>query len=271
MLELLLIAIALIGSFAAGFYDLKTSNVPDKVCISMIILGLVTHIISGIITKDFSAFLYSLLFGGVFLAFSLLMYYTGQWGGGDGELLIALGVLLPNLSLAKTYFPFALSFFINSFFIGAAYSIIYSLILSYKNHSISKNFFKSIKQPLPLTILAILFLSSIISFFYLKILSVILFLLFVLVLFWKFAKSIEKGFYKRIPVSKLKIDDMLGEDIPRLKIYKKFIKGLTKEQIRRIKRIKKYVVIKEGIRYGLVFPLTLLFTLLFGDIFFLLL
>ena len=270
MLELLLIAIALIGSFAAGIHDFLTSNVPDKVCISMIILGLILHIISGIVTKDFSMFFYSLLFGGAFLVFGLLMYYGGQWGGGDGELLLSIGILLPQVTIVKTYFPFAISFFINSFFIGAVYSIFYSLILSAKNPSISKNFFRTIKQPLFLMSLSLFLILSIISFFYIHYLSLIFFLAFTLILFWKFAKSIEQGFYKRIPVSKLKVDDMLGEDIPKLKIYKRFIKGLTKEEVKKIKRIKRYVIIREGIRYGLVFPLTLLFTLLFGDIFFLL-
>ena len=126
MLEPLLIAIALVGGFASGLYDLKTTNVPDKVCITMIILGLILHIQTGIFTGDFSYFVNSLLYGGLFLGFGLLMYYAGQWGGGDGELLIAIGILLPNLSLVKTYFPFAISFFINSFFIGSFWSVIFS-------------------------------------------------------------------------------------------------------------------------------------------------
>jgi hypothetical protein len=66
-------------------------------------------------------------------------------------------------------------------------------------------------------------------------------------------------------VSKLKFDDMLGEDIPRLRLYKKHLKGLTKDQVSKIKKMKKYVLIKEGVRYGIVFPLALLFTLFFGD------
>jgi hypothetical protein len=198
------------------------------------------------------------------------MYHFGQWGGGDGELLVAIGFLLPQLSIVKTYFPFALSFFINSFFIGAVYSIVYSLILSYKNPMISKNFLRSIKNPLYLSVLFIFLLLSFISVFYVKYVSFIFFLSFILVLFWKFSKSIEKGFFKRIPVSKLNVDDMIGEDIPRLKLYKRFIRGLTSEDVKKIKKIKKYVIIRDGIRYGLVFPLTLLFTLLFGDIFFLL-
>lgn len=261
-----MIAIALIGSLAAGLFDLKTSNVPDSLCITMIIIGLIIHSFYGLSTGDFSNLINSLMFGGLFLAFGLVMYFTGQWGGGDGELLIAIGVLLPNLSLVNTYFPFAISFFINSFFIGAVYSVLYSIILAYRSPEVSKSFLKSVKQPYILSALIIFLSLSIFSFFYFRILSIIFSLSFILVLFWRFAKSIEKGFYKRIPTSKLKIDDMLGEDIPRLKIYKRLIKGLTKGQIQKIKKIKRYVVIREGIRYGLVFPLTLVFTLLFGDI-----
>jgi Flp pilus assembly protein protease CpaA len=270
MLELLLIAIALIGSLAAGFYDLKTSNIPDSLCIAMIIVGLIIHSAYGFTTGDFSNLINSLMFGGLFLAFGLIMYFTGQWGGGDGELLVALGVLLPNLTIVRTYLPFAISFFINSFFIGAVYSLIYSIILIYRNTDISKGFFKSISQPSFLVVIVLLLSLSVVSFSYLKVLSIIFFLSFIMVVFWKFAKSIEKGFYRRIPVSKLKVDDMLGEDIPRLKIYKRLIKGLTKEQVQKIKKVKKYVVVKEGIRYGLTFPLTLIFTLILGDIFLLL-
>lgn len=226
MFELLLIAIALIGSFAAGIYDLKTTNIPDKVCIVMIILGVLLHSLNGFLINDFTTLLNSLFFGGIFLIIGLLIYYAGWWGGGDGELLIAIGILLPSLSFVKTQFSFALSFFINSWFVGAIYSVIFVIILAYKNKEISKSFFDRIKVLL------------------------------------------TKGYYRKIPVSKLKTDDMIGEDIPRLKIYKRFIRGLTKEEVKKIKKIRKYVVIKEGIRYGIVFPLTLLFTLLFGDFLF---
>jgi hypothetical protein len=82
----------------------------------------------------------------------------------------------------------------------------------------------------------------------------------------QYAGSIRKGFYKKIPVSKLKIDDMIGEDIPKLKIYKKFIRGLTKKEVQKIKKMKKYVIIREGIRFTPVFFISLIITLLFGDI-----
>jgi Flp pilus assembly protein protease CpaA len=268
MFELLLVVIALIGSFASGIYDLKTSNVPDKIVIGMIVSALAIHIFTGFSTGDFTNLIDSLLFGGLFLAFGLLMYFTGQWGGGDGELLVAMGVVLPTLSLVNTFFPFAISFFINTFFIGAAYSIAYSIVLAYRNPKISKRFFENLKDrkiifglAVSLSFSVLFFIISQFIFFAVAVLS------FIVIFFHKFSKSIEESFYVKIPVRKLKVDDMLGEDIPSLKIYKKYIKGLTEEQVKKIKKRKRYVVIREGIRYGIVFPLTLVFTLLFGDFF----
>ena len=270
MLELLLIAMALAGSLAAGLYDLKTSNIPDSLCVGMIVAGLLIHSYVGIMTGNFSSLVNALMYGGVFLAFGLLMYFTGQWGGGDGELLVAIGVLLPNLTVVSTQFPFAISFFINSFFIGAAYSILYSMVLSYKSPMVSKKFLKSLRERNVVVLSATLLALSIASLFLMRIASTIFFLSFLMVIFWKFAKSIDNGFFTRIPTSKLRVDDMIGEDIPKLKIYKRLIKGLTKEQVLKIRKVKKYVLVKEGIRYGMVFPLTLIFTLLVGDIFLLL-
>ena len=267
MLEILSIAITLIGSLAAGIWDLKTTNIPDKLCIFMIIIGLILNILTGVFYGDFSYFLYALLFGGLFLGFGLLMYYTGQWGGGDGELLVAIGVLLPKLTIVKTYFPFALSFFINSFFVGAFWSVIFSLYFVYKSPKLSKKFFNDFKNPLTISITLIPLLLSIIVSFTNIMFSLLFLLIFILFVFYKFAKVIEQAFYQKIPVRELKVDDMLGEDIPKLKLYRKYIKGLTKEQVAKIKKRNKYIVIREGVRYGIVFPLALIFTLLFGDFF----
>ena len=263
-----MVAIALIGSFASGIYDLKTSNVPDKIVITMIVSALAIHAITGFYAGDFTVLIDSLLFGGLFLAFGLLMYFTGQWGGGDGELLVAMGIMLPTLSFANTYFPFAISLFINSFFIGAAYSIIYSMILVFRNPKIGRIFFKNMKdKKIVIALVASLSLSIAFLLVWQLILFSISFLTFILIFFHKFSRTIEESFYMRIPVRKLKIDDMLGEDIPSLKLYKKYIKGLTEEQVKLIKKKRRYVVVREGIRYGIVFPLTLLFTLFFGDFF----
>lgn len=262
-------SIALIGSLACGIYDLKTSNVPDSVCLLMISSALLLYSIYGFSTGDFTGLINSFIIGGLFLGFGLLMYFTGQWGGGDGELLVAIGFLVPNLTIIESVFPLsAISFFINSFFIGAIYSIAYSLILVYKNPKISKNFMtKMTGNKISIVLIMIFALSISLLFLSQTILFILLSFIAILIIFQKFSKTIEESFYKKIPTSKLQVDDMLGEDIPRLRMYKKRIKGLTKNQVKRIKSIKRYVIVREGIRYGIVFPLSLLFTYFFGDFF----
>ncbi|MBI4018458.1 MAG: hypothetical protein HY368_02515, partial [Candidatus Aenigmarchaeota archaeon] len=47
-------------------------------------------------------------------------------------------------------------------------------------------------------------------------------------------------------------------------------RGLTREEIREIKRKEKYAVVKEGVRFVPAFALTLVATLLYGNIFMLL-
>ncbi len=63
---------------------------------------------------------------------------------------------------------------------------------------------------------------------------------------------------KRIPVSKLRVGDVL--------LSSKLWEGITEKELKRIKRSgKRYVRIKEGVRFGPAFPLALLFTIYFGD------
>ncbi|MBU3896438.1 MAG: A24 family peptidase [Nanoarchaeota archaeon] len=213
MFELIYIVIALIGSLICGIWDLKTTNIPDKVCWIMIALGIIIHAVEGP-----SSLISSLTVGGIFLIFGLIMYYAGQWGGGDSELLVAIGFLLPSASVV-TYFPFPMSFFFNFVMISALYSPIYVLYLMRK---------PGVKR---------------------------------------------KGliFYRRISSKKLQIDDVIGEDLPKIGIFKRKIRGLTKEDITKIRKHKRYVTVLEGIPSGIVFPIALAFTLYFGDLLILLL
>jgi len=268
MFELWLIAVALIGTGIAGYWDLKTTNVPDLLIIGMIAIGFIIHAITGFSTGNFSSLTNALIYGGLFLGFGLIMYFTGQWGGGDGETLVAIGVLVPTTTYVTTLFPFSISYFINLIFVGAIYSIVYAIYLASKNPKIIKDFYKKIlkneKVIFSITIISILPVIFYTELFFFPV------LIFLFLIFYYFAKTIEKGFYKKIPVSKLRLDDMIGEDIPKLKIYKRYLRGLTKQEVRKIKRMKRYVMIREGVKFTPVFFLTLIFTLLLGDFLFLL-
>ncbi len=272
------IAIALGGGIVCGLYDLKTTNMLDRFAIAMIALGLGLHALESLLIGSIMPLVLSLIASGAFFAFGLFMYKAGYWGGGDGEILIAMGALLPyapfQAVLSLTSLSFSFDFFVNSFIVGGIYSIIYAGVIGLTNKSVRKAFLKKMRleagSTAMLTVATFLILSSILFMFptglsFLFPATITLLLFFMLALF-KFAKVVEDvGFYRRIPVSKLKVDDMIGEDLPRLRIYKKIIRGLTPREVAMIKRTKKFVLVREGVRYSIVFALALAFTLLYGN------
>jgi len=76
-----------------------------------------------------------------------------------------------------------------------------------------------------------------------------------------YGKLVEKiCFIKRVPVSKLKIGDVLLEN--------KLWEGISAAELRKIRKQKKYVWIKEGVRFAGVFPITLLLYHFQGCMFF---
>ncbi|MEM0473447.1 MAG: prepilin peptidase, partial [Candidatus Aenigmatarchaeota archaeon] len=219
--------------------------------------------------------IYSLTAGIGFLVFGLFMYYTGQWGGGDAKLLSAMGFLLGNVNVTtKVFFPLPLSLFFNVFFVGAIYMILYAVVLAFLNKKIWYEFIHQIKSNtkmlvmLNITIAAVLIIFGILSlnffaglnFMELVLIEIKLVVITIfLFLVWRFSKTVEDvGFKRKIPVSELKEGDVLLDS--------KVWEGITKQQLKQIKKSgKKHVWIKEGVRFGLAFPLALLFTIFIGD------
>ena len=261
--------IALFGSSLAAFWDLKTTEIPDVIPHLMIISGILFHLFYSFYQKDFSFLFRSLIYGLGFLGFGFLLYFLGQWGGGDAKILSAIGFLLPFYP--KSFFlSFPLSFLFNVFFVGAIYIIVYALIFSFLNRKIWKKFFEEVKgysKGLFLGFFSLFIFLFLINFYFFEIEpkeNLILsfsfpFLTLLLIIVVRFAKIVEDyGFKKKIPISRLKVGDVLLES--------KVWEGITEEELKKIKRSgKKYVWIKEGVRFGPVFPLALLLTLFYGD------
>ncbi len=278
MFDLIYLIVAFSGSILASAWDLKTTEIPDEIPYLMILIALTLHLIEALIAWDYQPLLNSLLVGLGFLGFGFLMYYAGQWGGGDAKLLAAIGFLLPSLSKnfsPKLILPFPLSYLFNVFLIGAAYMLLYAFILALIKRKILKRFFEDVKANSRLLTFGSIFLFTLfllLNWFlsvYFKVKFELLFslkysflpmiLTLAVFLLWKFAKAVEEvGFKKRIPVSKLKVGDVLEES--------KLWEGITEKELRKIKKSgRKYVVIKEGVRFAPAFPLALIFTLWFGD------
>ena len=278
MLEIILLSTAFIGSTLAAIWDLKTTEIPDKIPYAMIVVALVLFGIQSYLSWNYWPILKSLAVGLSLLGFGFLMYYFGQWGGGDAKVLSAMGFLLPELSESfskELLLPFSLSYTINVFLVGATYMIIYAFIVALIHKKVFTKFLDDMKASSK--VLSIGSVALFITFFLINWSLIIFFRLTFDVMFalknsllplaatiglfviWKFSKAVENvGFKKRIPVSKLKVGDVLNKS-------KKW-EGITKKDLRKIKRSgRKYIVIKEGVRFAPSFPLALIFTLYFGD------
>jgi prepilin signal peptidase PulO-like enzyme (type II secretory pathway) len=269
------LATALVGTTIAAIWDLKTTEVPDQVPYAMIGIAILIFGYQSIAAWSYMPIVNSLIVGLPFLAFGFLMYYLGQWGGADALILGAIGFLLPTYNI-QTVFSFPIAFIFNLFLVGAVYMLIYSMVLAFMNRNIIAHFVKSMKASCKLIAFGSVGLFLI---FYMANYSVSRFLLYesdyrimvlnsivplVLTIFvfiiWKFAKAVEDiGFKKKIPISKLRVGDML--------LKQRKLTGITAEQIKRIRKSgTRYVWIKEGVRFAPAFVLALLFTIFYGDV-----
>lgn len=274
LLETILLLVALVGSTLAAIIDLKTTEIPDQIPYIMMGAGIVGNLLKSYLVGSYSPIALSLLIGLGFLGFGFVLYYTGQWGGGDAKILSAIGFLLPQLSINKSVFPFPLSLFLNVFFIGSFYMIGYMIVMALFNNNIISSFLKDLKEStkelllLNLGIIIFLFLFDIYVVNYLQIISIqetlifdffVILMAFGLFILWRFAKTVEKiGFKKKVKISEVKEGDVLEDS--------KVWDGLTKEQVKKLQKSdKKHVVIKEGVRFAPTFPIALLVTVFFGD------
>jgi Flp pilus assembly protein protease CpaA len=275
MLEIIFLVVAFIGSILAAYFDLKTTEIPDRIPYVMMIIGIVGHIVKSYLAWSYWPFLLSLIYGLSFLGFGFLMYFMGQWGGGDAKILSSMGFLLPISPIPiETFFPFPLSFFFNVFLVGAAYMILYALIMSVINKKIWSVFLRDLKANARIilifnfSLIVFIILSGVVFTKYFEPLPVVDVMFFGitivlgflgLFILWKFVKVVEEvGFKRKIPVSELKVGD-----VP---VDYKIWEGITEKDLRKMKRSgKKWIWIKEGVRFAPAFPLALLFTLYLGD------
>lgn len=276
MLEIIFLFVAFAGSILASLSDLKTTEIPDEIPYVMMAVGIVGHLVKSFLVCSYMPFVLSMVFGLGFLGFGFVMYFIGQWGGGDAKILSAIGFLLPELSgIGKSlFFPFPLSFFFNVFMIGAIYMIIYAIVLSFINRKIWSVFLKDLRANARMilvfnfSLIIIIFLSEVILSRYFDLFPLIDMIFFGVTivlasigifLLWKFVKVVENvGFKKKIPLSKLRVGD-----VP---LDYKIWEGITEKELKNIKKSRKrYIWIKEGVRFAPAFPLALAFTILVGD------
>lgn len=291
MYEILLFSVALIGAAAGGWIDLKTTEVPDSVPLSMVSLGLIIHVFQAYFAGNLFPIYSAVAVAAGYLVFGYILYYTGQWGEADVLLLGAVGFVLPvapaffNATAASANWAiYPLIFLMNTFIVGGVYSIIYALVVAVRTKKVAARFFEDVRQSAKRTIQITLLFSvaatlsaGYVGQYFAKISASMLLVqlaIFVpafafLFLIYRFAVVVDReAFRKKISAGKLKEGDVLAEGVNAggLNISGKIFIGLTPAEIKKIQNVKRSVMIKEGIRYGPTFFLALIATWLFGNL-----
>ncbi len=282
LITLIVFVICFVALVIGSITDLKTREVPDMLNYGLILLGFGISLLASFIYWDYSYVLSSFL-GFVFcFLFASVMFYAGQWGGGDAKMLIAMGSLLglplstlDSLIFIPTSFtvgsisaiPFLLLFLLCIFFSGGVYGglWLFVLLVKYRQEFSSKYivFFTDKKHRLSLALLHILSLALVVSSFFTHTLLLQLILFFIgmmmLILCHGFVaiRILEQiAFIKEIPIAKVTEGDWVAENVivaGKVIVRKKDL-GISREQLDELHALAAKKKIKTiPVRYGIPF------------------
>ncbi len=276
-------SLSFIALLAGSLTDLKTREVPDWVNYGLIISGVGLNLLFSVIYSTPSYIISSIIGLVIFFVIAYMMFYLGQWGGGDSKMLMGLGSMIgieANLNLNQ----FLLAFLVNSLFIGAVYGMAWSFALAFRNKAKFSREFKKILGNKPIILIKrlfvaylviLIFLLFLVKNFYFRVFMLSLtFLILTTFYLWIFVKAIEKScMHKLVEPSRLTEGDWIVKNIY---VNGKYVTGpkdlgISKSKIRRLigfyrrKKVRK-ILIKEGIPFVPSFFLAFLATLIYGNL-----
>lgn len=256
-----LFVIASVAIIFAIVQDLRTREIANWLNFSLLSVGLAYRAVYSLIENDLNFFIYGLIGTGFFVCLAYILYYSRAFAGGDAKLLIALGPIIPFESLQSGVI-YGLGFVFALFCLGAAYSLVYTLHLAFKNAKEYKSAFVKEMKSYYLLVLAgvvIGFAGMLVLVHYSSAYSVLFFVAFlVLSVVFVHARAIENILIVLTPANKLTEGDWLFEDVKvGSKIVKKTVHGLSLKDIEILRKAKKKVWIKQGIPFSPAFLLAL--------------
>jgi len=287
IIDILLYAATFVTLVIGTITDIKQREVPDWLNYSMISFALGSRIIYSMVAHNWNYLLYGVYGGILFLLVALVMFYSGQWGGGDSKTLIAIGALIGlnvdyNNILWSSVSSFLISLFVNILVIGAAYGLVYSIFVAVKNKkAFSREFSKVAGKNLReiKIILISFFVPAVLLFFFVsdifRLLLTLLAAMLVLISFlFLFIKAVEKScMFRQVKPSELTEGDWIAKDIfiagKRITGPKDL--GINEKQINQLvrfyrsRKIKK-VLIKVGIPFIPSFLVAFITTFFAGNI-----
>ncbi len=283
MIELSIIGITTLFLIMGSYFDLRTGEIPEKISIGLIVTILIYSLIYSVYTGDIDFFGNALLLGAGYFILAYILFYMGEWGGGDVKLLTGIGCSLAFLDAAGYFkdvsvLPYYIDYLINMALISAPYLIIYSLILGLMKKEVIEEFIGYFKTRTTLLLIILSFIPAIFSLWISIGPSVTLIYLcipFIVVLSF-YLRAVEiQALQKTVAVDELMEWDVVAEDIKvddKKIASKRDIEGLTRNDIKAIKelaaegKIPKEIRIKWGIKFAPILFLAFVASVLVGNL-----
>lgn len=264
-----LFALALLWIIFASLQDLKKREVANWLTFSLVGFALAYRALYSSFFSDWGFLALGLIGFALFYCLANLFYYARVFAGGDAKLLIGMGTILPFENYID-YLWIGGGFIVLLFSVGAIYSFIYSLFLIAGNRRrFSKEFRKHFRDRRNWWIALLLALVIFILFYlavgfdmFLVIGAIVLALVSFLLL--SYAKSVETCMIKLVPARKLTEGDWLVGDVRvGRSVIRKSVHGLSVEEIVRLRKAGKKVLIRGGIPFVPVFLISFVIMLFF--------
>lgn len=144
---LIQIAVTILFSILAAFYDIKSSIVPNKLNFSLLFFGIVSNMILSVITNNIKYILASFISMLITYVITYMMWKLNIWGGGDVKLFTAIATVIPsgiNINILNIFpqlsiYPFSFSVVVNSILIAFPFLVVFVTYLVFKNNIFGNN------------------------------------------------------------------------------------------------------------------------------------
>ncbi len=220
------IIIVLFFLAAAAVSDLKKREVPNWVNYGLVTVGIGFGLLQSAVAADWHFVAFSIAGTAAALAFAALMFYTGQWGGGDSKLLIGMGAVL-GLSISARW-PFSsldnpfISFLFNLVAVSLLYALVMGTFIVLKNKGRFaaelkkqlRSYAAMRKLALVAAVVGLIAIAAANDFFVRLFIVIIIAAMFFALYLSIMAKAVERScMLKRISPLKLTEGDWIAEDI----------------------------------------------------------
>ncbi len=284
LLPVLVVLASIVFLGLASLADLRTGEVPDGLSYGYTVVMILLAAYGSYTFNDTSLVTDSLIMGACFFIAGFLMFYLGQWGGGDVKVLAGIGCALGSLNhigylpqAALSFYPYYLSYLTNLIFIAFPYAAIYGLVIGFNNPDTRKEFGAYVGKARTKAILIASLSPSLLAFLVnLQKLASFYLLLPVMLTVALYLKAVEKTALRQSKdVKDLREGDVAAEDLAcgnETIASKRDIEGMSPDAIKKIQELSAKgelpgrIVIKRGIKFTLVLFLAFLTSVYLGNL-----